>query len=310
MPVDFQCPHCQARTIVEDAYCGQTGPCFSCGKPVSIPEVGRAELLARNMPRQRRGTWLPIAGVLASGLLILGLTVLIGFNLLLPGFRAVRARSSLARCNINLIRIYQALQQYHFEHGSYPPAYTVDANGKPLLSWRVLILPQLNEQELYRQFKLSEPWDSPDNIALGTRMPAVFHCDSDPLLGVGEESSYFVVVGPRTLFPGATAKSQSDIRDDPSQTLMLVECHGSKVHWARPLDVSVAALKLGVNGASVSQDLRVRSEHPDAACVLCADGSIRRLSDLLLTDILVAMSTIDGQESIGESEILSESDSP
>jgi hypothetical protein len=248
--------------------------------------------------------------VLVSGLLILGLTVLIGFNLLLPGFKEVQSRSSLTRCNTNLTRIYQALQQYHFEHGSYPPAYSVDGNGKPLLSWRVLILPQLNEQELYRKFNLSEPWDSPDNIALGARMPAVFHCDSDPVVGAGEEPSYFVVVGPQTLFPGAKGKSQDDIRDDRSQTLMVVECHGSQVHWARPMDVSVAALKLGVNGASVSKELRVRSDHPDSACVLCADGSVRRLSDVLLTDILVSMSTIDGREPIRESEISSEGDSP
>jgi hypothetical protein len=304
MPVDFQCPHCQARTLVEDAYCGQTGPCFSCGKPVSVPEPGRQDVAAKRSSHRTSSSRLAILGVVASGLIILGLVAAITTHFALPGFQAARTRVSLSRCSANLRRIHLALQQYHQEHGSYPPAYLTDSQGKPTLSWRVLILPQLNEMELYQQLNLTEPWDSPENMSLGRRMPAVFHCDSDPMVGGGEETSYLAVVGPRTLFPGATARSLNDVQDDHSTTFMVVESHLSEVHWMRPVDVMVGSLKLGVNGASRAKEPLLASEHPDSASVLCIDGTVRRLATATLTDLLQAMATIDGREPIRPDDFL------
>lgn len=309
MPVDFQCPHCQARTLVEDAYCGQMGPCFSCGKPVSVPEPGQKAAASRQPPvRGASSSRLAVLGVLASGLITLGLIAAIAIHFALPSIHAARTRVALARCSANLHRIHQALQQYHQEHGSYPPAYLTDSQGKPTLSWRVLILPQLNEMELYQQLNLTEPWDSPHNMILGRRMPAVFHCDSDPTVGVSEETSYMAVVGPRTLFPGAKSRSLNDVLDDHRTTLMVVESHLSEVHWMRPVDVAVGALKLGVNGTSRSKEPLLASEHPDAASVICIDGTVHRLSTATLTDLLQAMATIDGREPIRPEDILSVDD--
>ncbi|MFM8251884.1 MAG: DUF1559 domain-containing protein [Planctomycetota bacterium] len=304
MPVDFLCPHCQARTLVEDAYCGQTGPCFSCGKPVSVPEPGRNAATAKQPVRRASGSRLAIFGVLASGLITLGLVAAIAIHFALPSIRAARTRVSLARCSANLKRIHVALQQYHQEYGTYPPAYLTDSQGKPTLSWRVLILPQLNEMELYRQLNLTEPWDSPHNMSLGRLMPAVFHCDADPAVGVSEETSYMAVVGPRTLFPGSKSRSLNDVLDDHATTLMIVESHLSEVHWMRPVDVAVGALKQGVNGTSRAKEPLLASEHPDAASVLCIDGTVRRLPTVTLTDLLQAMATIDGREPIRSEDIL------
>ena len=58
----------------------------------------------------------------------------------------------------------------------FPPAYTTSKDGKPLLSWRVLILPYLEQEALYKEFHLDEPWDSPHNRTLIARMPAVYRC--------------------------------------------------------------------------------------------------------------------------------------
>jgi hypothetical protein len=63
---------------------------------------------------------------------------------------------------------------YHDAHGRLPPAVVYGKDGKPLYSWRVLLLPYLDEQELYQQFQLDEPWDSPHNLQLLPRMPGFY----------------------------------------------------------------------------------------------------------------------------------------
>lgn len=86
----------------------------------------------------------------------------------------------------------------------YPPQYSQDANGSPLLSWRVLLLPYLGRTDLYNKFHLDEPWDSSHNRALLKEMPHVFrHLESPAdstdtrfLLLTGDETAYETVVGP------------------------------------------------------------------------------------------------------------------
>ncbi|MFM7843887.1 MAG: hypothetical protein ACKPEY_06610, partial [Planctomycetota bacterium] len=78
----------------------------------------------------------------------------------------------------------------------------------------------------------------------------------------------------------------------------------SEVHWMRPVDVAVGALKQGVNGTSRAKEPLLASEHPDAASVLCIDGTVRRLPTVTLTDLLQAMATIDGREPIRSEDIL------
>ena len=58
------------------------------------------------------------------------------------------------------------MNNYEAQHGCFPPAYSVDKDGRPLHSWRVLLLPYLDEEELYKQLRLDEPWDSPHNKAV------------------------------------------------------------------------------------------------------------------------------------------------
>ena len=69
-------------------------------------------------------------------------------------------------CANNMKRIALALRNYHTAYGCFPPAYVADKNGRPMHSWRVLILPFLKEDPLYKQYKFSEPWDGPNNKKL------------------------------------------------------------------------------------------------------------------------------------------------
>src|SRR5437016_2000216 len=85
--------------------------------------------------------------------------------LLIPATRSsARPAARRAQCVNNLKQIAQALLNYEQAYGALPPAYTVDAKGRPLHSWRTLILPYLEQEPLYRTIDLSKPWNDPANV--------------------------------------------------------------------------------------------------------------------------------------------------
>jgi hypothetical protein len=135
----------------------------------------------------------------------------------------------------NLKQIGIAMLNYHEDKKTLPPAYTVDKNGKPLLSWRVLILPYVENVQLYEQFHLDEPWDSAHNKPLIARMPDVYRAPGSKA-GPGK-TNYLTVRGKDTIFPGAEKISLSQIKDGLSNTIMVVEAADSAaVEWTRPDD--------------------------------------------------------------------------
>ena len=112
----------------------------------------------------------------------------------------------------------------------------VDAAGKPLLSWRVQILPYLDQQKLYAQFHLDEPWDSAHNRPLIDQMPAVFRSPRCQRAEKGV-TTYVVPVGEGTAFPGRQAIGLKDITDGTSNTIMAVEVDDAHaVVWTQPAD--------------------------------------------------------------------------
>ena len=141
-----------------------------------------------------------------------------------------------AGCRANLKAIGLAMQAYHDDHGCYPPAYTTDASGRPMHGWRALILPYLGEPDLSRAYRYDEPWDGPNNARLATRIPSIYQCPAHPHPG---HSSYAVVVGPGTVFPGATCVSASQIKD-PRATLA-VELGGRGIPWLEPRDLTLSS---------------------------------------------------------------------
>ncbi|HMF18366.1 MAG TPA: DUF1559 domain-containing protein, partial [Gemmataceae bacterium] len=119
------------------------------------------------------------------------------------------------------------------------PAWAIHSkDGKPLLSWRVALLPYLEEMDLYRQFHLDEAWDSPHNMKLLEKMPRVYAADP---LGLGAKSGqtyYQVFVGKGTAFEGTTGlRIGVDFTDGTSNTLLVVE-GGAPVPWTKPVDLA------------------------------------------------------------------------
>ncbi|PHR93507.1 MAG: hypothetical protein COA78_32735 [Blastopirellula sp.] len=164
--------------------------------------------------------------------------LIIMLGLFLPARQSV-PRGSTSYCQFHITRIGLALENYHRKHGAYPPAYLADANGKPLHSWRVLILPFLDEQTLYDQYDFSEPWNGPNNIQLLDKTPRVYACpDTEHFHQQRQEfcTSYLAVVGQKTAWPGATGRKKSEIKD--TMSLLLVECDEPNIPWLQPRDLS------------------------------------------------------------------------
>ena len=99
--------------------------------------------------------------------------------LLLPAVKRERPGAHLTQCKNNLKQIGLALQTYESIHGALPPAFTIDAEGKPLHSWRTLILPYLDQHQLYEKIDLSKPWDDPVNEAAKEKWVSSYICPSN-----------------------------------------------------------------------------------------------------------------------------------
>src|SRR5262249_15795660 len=108
----------------------------------------------------------------------------------LLSYDPVPRRASLrSRCKNNLKQIGLALHNYSDKYGSLSPAHTDGAHRRHMHSWRVLILPFLDQAPLYNQYRFDEPWDGPNNRKLAGTILEVFNCPSDDHGGTGASST-------------------------------------------------------------------------------------------------------------------------
>ncbi len=135
----------------------------------------------------------------------------------------------------NLEQIIKALNQHARDHGTYPTqAITSKRFGRPLLSWRVAILPELGYAGFFQEFKLEEPWDSPHNLALARHIPEVF---ASPERG-DEKTNYLAPHGPGTAWHGIRGKDPLSFADGADTTLVVIEADESAaVVWTKPEDL-------------------------------------------------------------------------
>jgi hypothetical protein len=171
-------------------------------------------------------------------------------------------------CLVNLKVIGMAFLAYEQANGSLPPAFTADSNGKPLHGWRTLILPYLDQSQLYGAFKLDRPWNDPANKQPAQVLIPWFRCPKEQSLTT--QTSYLAVVGPNTAWPGSTARKLSDFKN-PSKTILVIEVANSGIQWAEPRDLQIGDLTAGEN--TPGDNLRVSSPHRGINAVF-ADGHL------------------------------------
>ena len=190
----------------------------------------------------------------------------------------------------NLKTLGLAMHNYLSAHATFPPAFRTDPAGRPSLSWRVLILPYLDEQPLYEAFHLDEPWDSPHNKPLIARMPAVYATPSgSKSLPAGGKTTYLTPRGAKTMFPGATPVSLAQVIDGTSNTIMVIEVDDSAATtWTKPDDWEVDA-----------PGFRFEARRRRATF---GDGSVVRLKREIRPEILLALMTCNGGEVLGRED--------
>jgi prepilin-type processing-associated H-X9-DG protein len=230
---------------------------------------------------------------LCSTLLLVGLVVMCCIFLLLPDTGS-RGSPKRDRCTNNLKQIGLGLQNYTDIYRCFPPAYITDENGKPMHSWRVLILPFIEQKALYDRYDFDEPWDGPNNSKLAKEMPPIFACPSD-IANPGILTDYVALVGPETMWQPDHGTTFKEIKDGSTQTIAVIEATGAGINWMEPRDLPFSAVSKGINP---KQGVGISSHHPGAVIALFADGHTQTIQERLSIKLLNALCTKSGGEAI------------
>lgn len=213
--------------------------------------------------------------------------------LLLPAVQAAREAARRNHSMNNMKSINLALHNYHDVNNSFPAQAITDEDGNPLLSWRVAILPFLEENELYQQFHLDEAWDSEHNLKLVSQMPEIFTDPSNRLAAIDGKSHYLGVSGENSLFTGRkNGLAFRSLVDGTAKTLSMVQVNDENaVTWTKPADYVVA---------DHQQDpvAGIGSPHPGVFLAGFCDGHVSAISLDVDPELFHAMTTINGREPI------------
>ncbi len=227
----------------------------------------------------------------AATLVILAL-VGYGIALLNARHQTEIAAARFNNCRSHLTQIYLALRNYAEAHGHYPPAYTTSPDGKPLHSWRTLILPFMEAEQLYRSIDLRKPWDDSANAAARQFTPDFFRCPA-AFAKEGDDhglTTYLAVVAPESVIRAVDSATLRDIKASHTQTVTVTDVpHDKAVHWMSPQDADEQDFLQ--SGAAHSGQHR-----PDAMLVLCADGHCTVISADLDAASRRAMITVSADD--------------
>ncbi len=204
-------------------------------------------------------------------------------------FLQTRKASARTTSVNNLKQIALAFHNFHDSYRQFPHSVkSPNPNHKHPVSWRVLILPFIEQNALYEAYRFDEPWDGPNNIQLLSKMPRLYrYPDAAP---DSTESNYAMLVGPETICPPNKTLRITDILDGTSNTLMVVEAKKS-IPWTKPEDLDYSKDKpLPAMGGF--------SEGGFNAAF--ADGSVRFLGTTMEESMLRSMISASGGEVIGK----------
>jgi prepilin-type processing-associated H-X9-DG protein len=219
--------------------------------------------------------------------------------------RPVGARR--ADCANKLRQIALALEMYCQNHGTYPPAYTVDNDGNRLHSWRTLILPYLEGTNVYNAIRFDEPWDSAYNSQFHVRLP-IYMCPSQSSQNHKCFTPYLAITGPGTAWPGSVGLDPKTISDGRIQTILLVEAHDANVKWMEPRDLEISTMSLTINQKTPkgppSQQRKIKSagissRHLEGANVAFFDMHVGFLWEQTSSRRLQALITPNGNDNAG-----------
>jgi len=202
----------------------------------------------------------------------------------------------------NLKIIGLATLNYESSYKKFPSNIIDKKTGEPLLSWRVAILPYIEQESLYREFKLDEPWNSPNNLKLAKKMPRIYKTVKKPLSDgdkpdetIGFKTNYLGIQSNDGIFEQKKNIKVEDIKDGLSNTIMIVEAKKDAI-WTKPEDLEPLAANPATPNILIWQ-------FPDGFHALFADGSVRFFPQNTPINLLLTLFTKSGGETIDQRKL-------
>lgn len=203
--------------------------------------------------------------------------------MLAPAVMAARNAAQIAQSQNNMKQLMLAMHNYHDVNGHFPAAVVIGPDGKTPHSWRIEVLPYLEQNALYQQYKMDEPWDSDNNKKVLEKMPVVFR---HPKAANTKDASYFALTGETTLFSDNKGTNFAQVTDGTSNTIALVEAQ-REIPWTKPEDIPYDPAK---------PLPKLGGFEPGIFTAAIADGSVRNLQQNIDEKLLRALITKAGGE--------------
>lgn len=235
-------------------------------------------------------------GLAVSILSLCALTFLVAF--LLPGVPDAREAAKRTQCMNRLRNAGLAMLAYRAAYDELPPH-----------SWRVTVLPFLDQQALHERYDFTQPWDAPANRRASEIGRELYACPAVPVptdASAPPYTAYALPTGDGLIYDGERPRSLVDLEGKQNQTLLLVEACGQRIIWTEPRDLPLAELPVGINlpGNRPGESAGLLSSyHSGVVNVLLADGSGRALSANIDPEILKLLLAVDGKERLRKREV-------
>jgi len=282
-----------SREAIFSLILGVLGCGLSCITSIPGLVLGLISLSKIQEAKLKRSTLIKGRGLAITGVILSCLNIFIqpvAIALLLPAVQQSREAARRSSCGNQMKQIGLGLHNYADKHAgrgdNYFPTDICSDIGLPLLSWRVAILPYIEEQELYQKFHLDESWDSPHNILLLKEMPSIYLCPSAVV--VEGKTTYWGVKGDSYTFDSSlppSARGFASMRDGTSNTVSVVEMPLSyAAEWTKP-DSLMPDPETWITAPG--------SHAGGVFCVLFADGSTSFFSKAIGTESLRSFFTIN-----------------
>jgi prepilin-type N-terminal cleavage/methylation domain-containing protein len=211
----------------------------------------------------------PLFGLTLIELLVVIAIIGIIVGLFLPATRSAREPARRMHSMNNLEQIVSALQNYESRYGVLPPSKTLDGDGTPLHSWRTLILPFLEQQELYDSIDLTKPWDAPENQKAREATPPPFFSAAIPR--EGQKTTYLAIVSEHSYIHPTHGRRWNELKEKEDKRWILIDVpFQHATHWMSPHDISPDEL-LAIHW---SQEVL---HHPRIILTAKADGTSQQI---------------------------------
>jgi type II secretory pathway pseudopilin PulG len=222
-----------------------------------------------------------LLAIVLGSLLLIGLVcggVLIA--LLLPAVSAARNAAQTMQASNNLKQVGLAFHNYHSAYRQLPAAAATDATGNPIWSWRVALLPFVEEPGIWDQWVKNRAWDSPanDHLLVPTPLAYASPMEANP---ASDQTHIFAVRSPQSMMSGAAGLKFAEVTDGLSNTILAVYLPRRSTSWAAPNDITPNELQTELDNATPS----------DPVMILFGDGAVRRFDQPIDSGALDALIT-------------------